>query len=193
MFQFLRRKDKTSEPEEEAPVYGRQLTLDFLQEGASVCTGLSRYINGKTLLLMSEESCNLSEVETGVLSAAWKKNTGAFPCRVVTCDEDGVVLEYLGKEAHAFFLPFIVKHRTCSDCSGTDDLEQCPTCKGINTVCVSCLTREGRCRDCRSDELVYASKSAQKTTRKKQKQTRIQNNVTIDMKKLKKDLKRKLL
>ena len=124
-----------------------------------ICSGFSKDINSKTLFLMTEGAHSIVPGESGIILVETKDGTKEFPCKVVRYASDGVVLEYHGEEARAFFHSFIVKDRMCYDCGGKTDLAQCPPCNGINTICLKCLTQKGMCRDCRSVNLLYKSKS----------------------------------
>ena len=114
-----------------------------------------------------------------------------FLCAEIGRSEESVALTYYGEEADNFFQGLLAKGRSCFDCGSIENLRQCPQCAGTNTLCVRCFKTDHMCRDCRSLELIYHSRSqeeVQKKTRKPPPQNTIEITKTKAWKKLRKAL-----
>ena len=161
---FFRKKEKKR--------YGRYVAATFFMGDVCKCSGFSREIIKGSFFLETKEPCSVAVGSKGTVSIDMGEDVDnkEFPCKVIKRTSGGVELEYYGRDAYAFFRGYIVKDTSCYDCGAEVDLQQCPECKGINTICVACLTRgEGMCRDCKSTRLMFASKEIPDDERKQKK------------------------
>ena len=142
------------------PRYNKTIESHFQSESGVVCAGLSKNINKTAILVVMDRPCQASPTESGDLIINYHERRSVFPCRVLRVDKYCldkyyVALQYHGTDASDFFHSLIVNSSTCYSCGSKDQLTQCPECKGINTVCASCLKHERACKDCRSVKLLY--------------------------------------
>ena len=115
----------------------------------------------------------------------------AFLCSEIGRSEESVALTYYGEEADNFFQSLLAKGRTCFDCGSIENLRQCPQCAGANTLCAHCFKVDHMCRDCRSLELIYRSRTKEDVQKKKRKPLP-QNTVEITKTKAWKTLRKAL-
>ncbi|MBF0185634.1 MAG: PilZ domain-containing protein [Magnetococcales bacterium] len=152
MFDFLTKfGERRKEPR--APV---QRQVRFVSDSGIVCTGSCKNISAEALLLVSEQRNHVDVNEVGQLIVDYKGVTSTFPGRVTRSGKYSVssycvAIQYVSPEAVAFFTPMVVNGTSCHNCGSTDNLERCPKCNGIQTVCATCLQRDHMCRTCRSE------------------------------------------
>lgn len=137
--------------------------ISFVSMTGTSCVGASKNISREALLLVSENKCQVNKNEDGEIIVNHGGNVSVFPGRVVRADKYCVdkyyiALEFCSQEAVEFFCSLIVNSTKCYNCGSSEDLRQCPKCKGMNTICNSCLVREYACKDCRADEFLYESR-----------------------------------
>ncbi|MEO5364286.1 MAG: hypothetical protein H7838_11775 [Magnetococcus sp. DMHC-8] len=137
-------------------------TVRFITKSGITCTGSSRNVGKECLLLVSEHRNPVGVNEEGELIVDYKGITSIFPGTVTRTDKYCldkycIAVSFGNQEARDFFDPWIVSDVKCLNCGSADNLEKCPQCKGIQTVCAACLLRDAMCRACRADEYLYSS------------------------------------
>lgn len=134
----------------------RVAAVFHLDDNNATLTGTTKDINLVSLYLTTEEPANIQEGLSGTLSV--KSMPHSVDCYVARSDEDGIVLRIANeKTTLKHLLP--AKSSVCRNCGKkSSQLQFCPGCHGINTVCNSCLKKDGSCMECRSDELIYSSR-----------------------------------
>ena len=137
--------------------------VSFVSESGAACVGVSKNISKEAMLLVSENKCRVNENEYGEIIINHKGNTSAFPCSVIRIDrlcseKYHIALKVHSQEARDLFCSLIVSSTKCYNCGSIDNLEQCPKCNGINTICTKCLIRDTACKSCRADEFLYESR-----------------------------------
>ncbi len=105
----------------------------------------------------------MSANEEGEISIEYKGNLSVFPGKIIRTerycmDKYCVVVGFVDQVTRDFFEPMIVNDTRCSTCGGDENLEKCPKCKGIQTICVTCLARDSVCRECRADNYLGTSR-----------------------------------
>ncbi|WP_130472119.1 hypothetical protein [Candidatus Magnetaquicoccus inordinatus] len=152
MFEFIK---KFSEKREK-PRVSLERTIRFVSKSGISCSGTAKNISEKSLLLISEHRNPVSENEEGEIIVDYKGVTSIFPGRVMragkySIDKYCIAIAFCNQETIHFFAPMIVNSSTCLNCGSSVDLEKCPSCKGLQTICALCLARDGMCRECRSE------------------------------------------
>jgi hypothetical protein len=147
-----------------APRTTIQRQVRFVSREGVSCTGSSKNIGAESLLLVSEQRNAVNEQEEGELIVDYRGQTHTFPARIIrngkySMDRYCLAVQFLTPEAVAFFAPMIVTGSSCLNCGGMDNLERCPNCNGIETVCATCLERDRMCRSCRSDNYLQQQRN----------------------------------
>lgn len=143
--------------------YNREEPIHFIGESGTTCVGLSKNISKEALLLVSESRCPIQENEEGEIVLNYKGEIHVFPCSVVRVNKYSlekyyVALKFDCQEAIDLFSSIIVRGTKCESCGSAENLEQCPECKGINTICTACHTQYAACKSCRTDTLKQRSR-----------------------------------
>ncbi|MBF0162170.1 MAG: hypothetical protein HQL88_07770 [Magnetococcales bacterium] len=137
----------------------------FVTHSGVTCEGVARNISKEALLLVSDQRAPVSVNETGELIIDYKGIHSVFPGLVTRSDKYSVdkycvAVRFGSQETIDFFDPWIVSSGRCYNCGSFDNLEKCPQCRGIQTICAVCAMRDTICRACRADGYLQDSKNA---------------------------------
>ena len=138
-------------------------TASFVAASGATYVGVSKNISLESLLLVADSQCHVNHDEHGEIVVKHKAQTYVLPCNVVRSgkyclDKYYIALKFDSQEARDLFSAMIVHGKQCHSCGTAENLERCPKCNGINTICRVCLMQNAMCEDCRADELLYESK-----------------------------------
>ncbi|MEO5339809.1 MAG: hypothetical protein H7837_04725 [Magnetococcus sp. MYC-9] len=141
-----------------------QRNIQFVTGSGVTCTGATKNISKDALLLVSESRSPVGVNEEGELIVDYKGVTSVFPGQVVRVDKYCldkycIAVKFGSQEARDFFEPMIVTGVKCYNCGNADNLEKCPQCRGIQTICAACSLKDTVCRACRADEYLFSVKN----------------------------------
>lgn len=160
MLSFIRKMtEKRSQPR-----YTVVRAIRFQSKSGITCVGVSKNIGKDSLLLISEERHPVSANEEGEIVIEYKGVTSVFPGKIIRTerycmDKYCVVVGFVDQETRDFFDPMVVSDTRCGTCGSEENLEKCPKCKGMQTVCAVCLMRDSVCRECRADDYLSTSRN----------------------------------
>ena len=136
----------------------KRMKVLFHADSGHILKGISSNIYHDSLCFWTSQRCGLNRGDTGKLLVKCNATIETFDGKVMRLIDDGLVIRFYGQQARDFFFPFRVSDTRCRNCGSTKYLEQCPGCKGINTICSTCIKHDTTCMECRAAQLLFKSR-----------------------------------